>query len=103
MAEYGEKRVPSSDDQDPVSVGSSRDDAPRPRGDRTLMQKVWDETKQPGSAIQIILAAAVAIGIGLGVSSAVDEVPDAAVELVGIPGDLWLRALKAVGASNHVL
>ena len=101
MAEYNEKRIPSSDDQDPGSLGSTRDDAAVTRENRTFMQKVWDETKQPGSAIQIIIAAAIAIGIGLGVSSAVEEVPDAAVDLVGIPGDLWLRALKAVGASTY--
>lgn len=56
----------------------------------------WHPIKEPGSAVQIVIAAAVALGIGLGVSSAT-EVPDAATTLLAIPGQLWLRALTCVG------
>jgi len=56
----------------------------------------WHPIKEPGSAIQIVLAAALALGIGLGVSSAT-EVPEAATTLLAIPGQLWLRALTCVG------
>lgn len=59
----------------------------------------WHPIKEPGSAIQIVLAAALALGIGLGVSSATD-VPDAATTLLAIPGQLWLRALTCVGKWN---
>lgn len=57
----------------------------------------WNSVREAGSATQIVIAAALAIGIGLGVSSAVDEVPKAATTILAIPGRLWLRALKAVG------
>jgi hypothetical protein len=57
----------------------------------------WYSVKEPGSAIQIVICAAVAIGIGMAVVSTVDEVPQAAIDILGIPGGLWLRALKAVG------
>ncbi|KAH8729396.1 Sodium:dicarboxylate symporter [Ilyonectria robusta] len=56
----------------------------------------WHSVKEPGSALQIILAALLAIAIGLTVSTQVDEVPPAARVILSIPGDLWLRALKAV-------
>ncbi|KAH7019392.1 Sodium:dicarboxylate symporter [Ilyonectria destructans] len=56
----------------------------------------WHSVKEPGSALQIILAALLAIAIGLAVSTQVDEVPPAARVILSIPGDLWLRALKAV-------
>lgn len=46
---------------------------------------------------QIIIAALLAIIIGLAVTTQVDEVPDAAVAILAIPGNLWLRALRAVG------
>lgn len=47
--------------------------------------------------MQIIIAAVLAIAIGLTVSSTVEEVPTAAITLVRLPGDCWLRALKCVG------
>jgi hypothetical protein len=52
---------------------------------------------EPGSAVQIICAAVVAIIIGMVVNVTVDEVPQAAIAILGIPGRLWLRALQAVG------
>lgn len=51
--------------------------------------------KQPGSAVQIIGAAVLAIAIGLAVTATVDEVPEAAPILLEIPGTLWIRALRA--------
>lgn len=57
----------------------------------------WERVKEPGSVWQILIAAILAIGIGMAVTSTVDEVPDACVVLLQIPGDLWLRALKCVG------
>jgi hypothetical protein len=57
----------------------------------------WQRVKEPGSVWQIIIAALLAIAIGLAVSTTVDEVPDAAIAIIGIPGTLWLRALQAVG------
>jgi hypothetical protein len=55
---------------------------------------------EPGSAVQIICAAALAIVIGMVVNVTVDEVPPAAIAILGIPGRLWLRALQAVGISS---
>lgn len=49
-----------------------------------------------GSATQIVVAALIAIAIGLIVTTQVDDVPEPAIVIIGIPGDLWLRALQAV-------
>lgn len=62
-------------------------------------RKWWHSIKEPGSAIQIVLSAAIALGIGLGVSST-HEVPSEATTLLAIPGNLWLRALTCVGMSS---
>ncbi|KEF53227.1 uncharacterized protein A1O9_10675 [Exophiala aquamarina CBS 119918] len=53
------------------------------------------EVMTPGSALQIVIAAAIAIGIGMAVTATVDEVPEAVPEILEIPGMLWLRALRA--------
>lgn len=74
-------------DQDPV----------RPRRRKIGEGKWWRCFFEAGSAPQIICAAVVALAIGLGVNVSVDEVPDAAIAILGIPGRLWLRALQAVG------
>jgi hypothetical protein len=60
----------------------------------------WNSILVPGSATQIVIAAALAIAIGLAVSSTVEKIPAAATTLVGIPGRLWLRALRATGRSQ---
>lgn len=65
--------------------------------DITAKRTLWQRVKEPGSVWQIIIAALLAIAIGLSVSTTVDEVPDAAIAIIGIPGTLWLRALQAVG------
>lgn len=57
----------------------------------------WHPIKEPGSAAQIVIAAVLAIAIGLIVTTQVDDVPESARVLLSIPGDLWLRSLKAVG------
>ncbi|KAK4038407.1 Sodium:dicarboxylate symporter [Parachaetomium inaequale] len=56
----------------------------------------WNSVRVAGSATQIVIAAALAIAIGLAVSTSIDEVPKAAITIVAIPGNLWLRSLKAV-------
>ncbi|CAN8097706.1 unnamed protein product [Discula destructiva] len=58
----------------------------------------WHPIKEPGSAAQIVIAAALAITIGLIVTATVDEVPVAAVAILGIPGVIWLRGLQAIVA-----
>ncbi|GIZ36937.1 hypothetical protein CKM354_000040200 [Cercospora kikuchii] len=60
-----------------------------------LGARVLRNLKTPGSAIQIVLAALVAVGIGLAVSFTVDDIPEAAPVVLQIPGTLWLRALRA--------
>ena len=52
---------------------------------------------EPGSAAQIVVAALIAVAIGMAVNVSVDSVPPAVIAIVGIPGRLWLRALQAVG------
>lgn len=69
------------------------------------------ETKKPwyyvflemGSAPQIILGALLALAIALPISLTVDEVPEWAITICLIPGDLWLRALKAIGKPSVIL
>jgi len=56
----------------------------------------WNSVRVAGSATQIVIAAALAIVIGVAVSYSVENIPSAASILVGIPGRLWLRALRAV-------
>ncbi|KXH27924.1 Sodium:dicarboxylate symporter family protein [Colletotrichum nymphaeae SA-01] len=56
----------------------------------------WHPVIEPGSAVQIIIAAAIAVGIGLGVKTAHPDIPAAATTILIIPGNLWLRSLKAV-------
>ncbi|KAK5655215.1 hypothetical protein OQA88_6114 [Cercophora sp. LCS_1] len=56
----------------------------------------WNSVRVAGSATQIIIAAVLAIVIGIAVTYSVEKVPAPAAVLVGIPGRLWLRALRAV-------
>ncbi|KAI9051447.1 hypothetical protein LZ554_004493 [Drepanopeziza brunnea f. sp. 'monogermtubi'] len=56
----------------------------------------WSSIKEPGSAPQIVVAALLAIALGVTISETVDDIPTSARVLVGIPGTLWLRALRAV-------
>lgn len=60
----------------------------------------WNSVKKRGSALQIIIAALLALAIGLPVALTVEKVPKEVSPLLGIPGNLWLRALKTVGMSR---
>ena len=64
---------------------------------RNWYQQLWDSAKTPGSAVQIITAALIAIAIGLAVSTSVSDIPEAVPVILEIPGTLWLRALRATG------
>ena len=69
----------------------------------TWYGRAWKVLKTPGSALQIVIAAVIALAIGMAVNVTVDTVPSAAVVVLGIPGRLWLRSLTAVGTSHfHV-
>lgn len=61
---------------------------------------LWQKFLTPGSVLQIIAAALLAIAIGLIVSTQAENIPPAVPALVAIPGTLWLRALRAVGQSS---
>ena len=62
---------------------------------RTFAQRFMVTLKTPGSALQIVIAAVIAIAIGIAVTATVDEVHPAATTILEIPGSLWLRALRA--------
>lgn len=80
------------------SASSPSDLSPQPSMEEAEPKKtLWQKFITPGSVLQIIAAALLAIAIGLIVTTQVPEVPDAAVALLAIPGQLWLRALRAVG------
>lgn len=92
----GDKRAPAEmtdSNQDSPPIEYSTEQAPK----LTFMQKVKREFCTWGSAVQIVIAALLAIAIGLVVSTQVDDVPEAASTILNIPGNLWLRALQAVG------
>jgi hypothetical protein len=89
------------DSDSPYGGQSPMDEGPAKR--KLGEGKWWRIIVTPGSPAQIVLAALVAIGIGMGVNVAVDTVPEAAVALLAIPGQLWLRALSAVGEYRQVI
>lgn len=97
MATMEAKGMP---EEHPVQVptNSSSD---LPRGSiaeqEVIKRPWWQGFKEPGHALQIISAAVLAIAIGIVVATQVDEVPETAITLLAIIGNLWLRALKAVG------
>lgn len=70
-----------------------------PMFERDPNRKWWHGIKEPGHALQIVTAAILAIAIGMAVTSTVGSknIPQAATVIIGIPGVLWLRALRAVG------
>ncbi|RBA19585.1 hypothetical protein FPRO05_09688 [Fusarium proliferatum] len=82
----------------PVQVPTnSSSDIPHDHAEEEIVKKPWWHSfKEPGSALQIIVAALLAIAIGVVVATQVDDIPEAAPILVGIIGNMWLRALKAV-------
>ena len=60
-------------------------------------QRLLATLLKPGSALQIVLAAVLAIAIGMAVTSTTSDIPEAAPVILEIPGSLWLRALRATG------
>lgn len=72
--------------------------------ERDPNRKWWHGIKEPGHALQIVVAAILAIIIGLAVTTTVGSknIPQAATVIIGIPGTLWLRALRAVGKNNSI-
>ncbi|KAJ8116371.1 hypothetical protein OPT61_g2179 [Boeremia exigua] len=82
-----------------VRESSPSDSSPQPTYAEEMPEpkkNLWQKFKTPGSVLQIIAAALLAIAIGLIVTTQVSVIPDAAVKLLAIPGQLWLRALRAV-------
>ncbi|KAF7194312.1 Excitatory amino acid transporter [Pseudocercospora fuligena] len=77
------------------SPNTGTNDAELDKSKGTLAQRTWRTLKTPGSALQIVIAALIAIAIGLAVSATVDDIPEAAPAILEIPGSLWLRALRA--------
>lgn len=63
---------------------------------RPFHRRLIDSAKTPGSAIQIVIAAVLAITIGMIVTTQAGKIPAWVIPIISIPGDLWLRALKAV-------
>lgn len=103
--EVEEKRAMESNDQ----VKETSSFGPDPNTNNVVGANgapVEEEVKRPwwhcfleaGHAAQIVVAAVIAIAIGLAVSGTVDQddIPDAAIAILKIPGTLWLRALQAV-------
>lgn len=71
-----------------VEQQTSRDSATIPEQEPPKKRKWWHGIKEPGHALQIVVAAMLAIAIGLAVTTSVDSVPDAARLIIGIPGTL---------------
>lgn len=98
MTETKDAKVAADTTNEPGSIATDQEPIQEP----VTPKKAWYHSFLVfGSAAQIVTAAVLAIAIGLIVSTQADNVPTSAVELVHIPGDLWLRALKAVGMCLH--
>ncbi|KAK3297112.1 Sodium:dicarboxylate symporter [Chaetomium fimeti] len=91
-----EKTDAINDDSDVRRTTTSTSSPPETAELETKKKPWWNSIREAGSATQIVIAAALGVGIGLAVSSTVDDIPAAATTIVAIPGRLWLRALKAV-------
>ena len=104
MAERDEKLQQTPSQEAEVSVSPSYNDPETRQAKPKIGEGRWFRPFfEPGSAVQIICAAVVAIIIGMVVNVTVDEVPPAAIAILGIPGRLWLRALQAVGMSSFCI
>lgn len=90
----GEKTAADFDGVEPVVSSETRNGT---TVEETKKKPWWHAFLVWGSAPQIILAALLALAIGLPVSMLVDEIPKEAPVYLNIPGDLWLRSLKAIG------
>jgi hypothetical protein len=93
------KDVKEMPEERPVQVPTnSSSDLPQGYVEEEVIKRPWwHGFKEPGHALQIITAAVLAIGIGVVVATQVDDIPEDAITILGIIGNLWLRALKAVG------
>jgi Na+/H+-dicarboxylate symporter len=89
------KRVSDEGIQQSSSIPSQNNEA---SFERDPNRKWWYGIREPGHALQIVTAAILAIAIGMAVTSTVGSknIPQAATVIIGIPGILWLRALRAV-------
>ncbi|KAL2208157.1 Sodium:dicarboxylate symporter family protein [Sarocladium strictum] len=92
--------IPTKDpygNTDPVSSSSTQEPAPMYPEEEMVREKKpwWNGFFVMGHVYQIIVAALLAIALGLGISAAVD-VPESARTIIGIPGMLWLRCLQAI-------
>lgn len=81
-------------DQRPVSGDRSLQEGQR---ETQAPKKPWyNAFLTPGHALQIVTAAIIAIAIGMAVVNTVDDIHPAVPAIIIIPGDLWLRSLRAV-------
>ena len=84
-------QVDSSDADDSNNAGAQEVlETKQPMGKRFMRTLMT-----PGSALQIVIAAIIAIAIGMAVTATVSDIPEAAPVILEIPGQLWLRALRA--------
>lgn len=88
----------------PVQVPTnSSGDIPHDHAEEEVVKRPWWHSfKEPGSALQIISAALLAIVIGVIIATQVDSIPPAVPVILGIIGNMWLRALKAVGKFSQI-
>jgi Na+/H+-dicarboxylate symporter len=101
IEEVRENRRSRDDSTDSPSTGTTNIPAgPGVNLAQPEKKTFWQRVKEPGSVWQIIIAALLAIAIGLIVTTQVESVPPAAIAITAIPGTLWLRALRAVGMSE---
>ena len=109
MADVEEKRAIEANDKT-VKESSSFGPGPETHAVHADGAPVEEQRKkawymrvlEPGNVFQIIIAAVLALAIGLGVSAGVgvDNIPPAAPAILAIPGTLWLRCLQTVGKST---
>jgi len=83
-------------DEGDLQASTNSSTSPPPAETHEVKKPWWHTFFVAGSVAQIIVAAVLAVAIGVAVSYSVDNIPKAATVLVGIPGRLWLRALRAV-------
>ena len=84
-----------SSDQQEVTIQPVRTTETEETPKRPWYQRMFATLMEPGSALQIVVAALIAIAIGMAITATVDDIPEAAPILLEIPGNLWLRALRA--------
>lgn len=99
MSTNEDKRV-ALDSQHAESISTDRE---ANVSSEPIKKKWWRYFLERGSVAQIITAAVVAVAIGLIISSQVEGSPKlrpAGKRLVPLLGELWLRALKAVGKQH---